>query len=122
MEYKFRSLRSWKKSRYTRLSNYSPLSDTNDLGMPKRQKIFFQMNRVTSLSLIDAKASSFIHLLKLSVTTNNSFFYAGAVGMGPKYESPIVQMAMDWKWKPDHTLEISKWETFAGKGHIFWCS
>ena len=64
MEYKFRIFNSWKKSRYTRLSYYDPLSDTIDLGMLNRQTMFFQMNWVTSLSLIDAKASAFIHLLK----------------------------------------------------------
>ena len=114
MEYKFRSLRSWQKSRYTRLSNCSPLSDTNDLGMPKRQKIFFQMNRVTSLSLIDAKASAFIHLLKLSVTTNNSFFNAGAVGNGPKISIPYCENG--------HGLEMET-RSYAGDlkmGDICW--
>ena len=46
------------------------------------------MNWVTSLSLIDAKASASIHLLKQYVATSNSFFCAGAVGNGPTLSIP----------------------------------
>ena len=64
MEYKFRIFSSWQNSRYTRLSNCGSLSDMTDFRMTNRQTIFFLMNWVTSLSLIDVYDSASIHLLK----------------------------------------------------------
>ena len=98
MEYRFRIFSSWQKSRYTRLSNCGPLSDTIDFGMPNRQTMFFHMNRVMSLSLIDVYALASIHLLKQSVATSGSFFCAGAVGNGPTISIPHCAN--------DHRLEM----------------
>ena len=46
-------------------------------GIPNRQTIFFHTNRMTSLSLMEAKASASIHLLKLSDATKTTFSELG---------------------------------------------
>ena len=64
VEYKFLGFSSWKKFLYKPLSNCGPLSVTIDFGILNRQTIFFHTNRMTSLSLMEAKASASINLLK----------------------------------------------------------
>ena len=53
MEYRFRIFSSGQKSRYTRLSNCGPLSDTIDFGMPNRQIMFFHIYEPSDVSVFD---------------------------------------------------------------------
>ena len=62
--YKFFIFNSLQKFLYTKLSNCRPLSVTVDWGIPNLHTMFFHINRMASLSLMDTKASTSIYLMK----------------------------------------------------------